>query len=106
MPQYKCIRPFLLQGKNADGTARPVRLCEVGEVIEYDGLPSDNLEPLCKVGKARRAEAEVQFDAQRRKAALNASQQNVGLAAAIAEMVAGAVRDALAHPTKAPAKDA
>lgn len=31
-------------------------LVPAGEIVEYDGLPAENLEPQCKVGEARYAE--------------------------------------------------
>lgn len=34
------------------------QLFEAGQVAEYDGLPADNLEPLCDEGRARAAEYE------------------------------------------------
>jgi hypothetical protein len=34
------------------------RIYEAGETAEYDGLPADNLEPLCDEGRARAAEYE------------------------------------------------
>lgn len=106
MPKYRCIRPFLLQGKDANGVPYPVRTIATGEVVEYDGLPSDNLEPVDKAGEKRREEAEEVFAAQRRKAALNASQQNVGLASAIAEMVAAAVAEAMKPARRAKSDEA
>lgn len=74
MPKYKCIKPFLYTKK--DGGAVSVRLYEAGSIVDFDGIPSSNLEPLDAEGRKAREAAEELFAEQRRDAALKAA--NIG----------------------------
>lgn len=66
-------------------------LYEAGQVAEYDGLPADNLEPLCDEGRARAAEYE-QSNKQRVATMIAANQESaVGDPAKFAEQFAKAL---------------
>ena len=88
MPKYKCIRPFLLTTKS-NGVAT-TKLYEAGAIVDYDGEPSDNLEPLCKEGEARRKAFDAERARKRREAALRATPQGDAFADALTEALEGA----------------
>lgn len=47
MPKYRVLQVSFIDN----------HLRQVDEVIDYDGLPSGNLEPMCDIGRARAVEA-------------------------------------------------
>lgn len=55
MPRYKVLRDSYINHV----------LVEEGSEVDYDGLPSDNLEPTCAEGK-KQAAAFIKADAERR----------------------------------------
>ena len=68
-------------------------LVEEGAVVEYDGAPSDNLEPMDKPAEAAAAQAataDVDSIARQRAAAAGASPDEVDTAAAISAASAAA----------------
>ncbi|SDC69030.1 small subunit ribosomal protein S16 [Massilia sp. PDC64] len=66
---------------------------EAGQVAEYDGLPADNLEPLCDEGRARAAEY-VESNKQRVATMIAANQESaVGDPAKFAEQFAKALAE-------------
>jgi hypothetical protein len=103
MPRYRCVKPFLLQTK-VDGKAVPPTLYQIGAEVEFDGLPSSNLEPLDKAGEEMRGKAEAEFAAQRRRAVLNATDSTRAMSEAIAEQISSAIAAALGGGTIKPAK--
>lgn len=104
MPQYKCIKPFLYT-KKANGIAT-TRLYDAGSIVDFDGIPSANLEPLDAEGRKAREAAEELFAEQRRDAALKAA--NVGGAVSaeamlskLAEMMAEMISASQSRKAKA-----
>lgn len=86
MPKYRCIKPFLYQGrKDAEGKAPAPVMYQIGDEVDYDGLPSSNLEPLCAEGEKMRDKAEAVFAKQRRDAKLAQAPAGQEMVAAIAE---------------------
>lgn len=85
-PRYKTLRRFLLTRKG-----EAPKLFEPDQEVEYDGLPSENLEPLNKAAEDRVAEAAAVFAKQRRDAAIRSAPGGDALAEALAELLAGAV---------------
>lgn len=49
MPKYRVLEKSLIGNQ----------IVEAGEEVEYDGLPSGNLEPLCDEGRAKAEEAKL-----------------------------------------------
>lgn len=49
MPKYRVLEKSLIGAT----------IVEAGDEVEYDGLPSGNLEPLCDEGRARAEEAKA-----------------------------------------------
>jgi hypothetical protein len=49
MPKYLVLEKSLIGNE----------IFEAGAVVEYDGFPSENLEPTCDEGRAKRAEYEA-----------------------------------------------
>lgn len=88
MPKYKCIKPFLYTRK-VDGVAT-TRLYEAGSIVDYDGHPSENLEPTCKEGEARRRAFDEIRAKQRRDAVMRATPQGDVFAEAIQEALEAA----------------
>lgn len=52
MPQEKTIPKYTVMEKSLIGN----EIFEAGAVVEYDGLPADNLKPTCDEGRKRRQE--------------------------------------------------
>jgi len=66
---------------------------EAGAEVEYDGLPADNLEPLCDIGRARAAEY-VQSNKERVARMIDANRESaVGDPAKFAEQFAKALAE-------------
>lgn len=76
------------------------RLCNEGEVVDYDGIPSDNLEPMDAAGEAaasKTAAAAAEDIARQKAAAVGADPdlaENVALVSAAATAAAGAIASA------------
>lgn len=51
MPQYRVVKTSLIEG----------RIVQPGALVDYDGLPGNNLEPTDKAGEARKAERAEQL---------------------------------------------
>lgn len=52
MPQDQEIPKYIVQEKSLVGN----EIFEAGAIVPYDGLPAENLEPTCDLGRARRQE--------------------------------------------------
>lgn len=86
MPKYRCVKPFLFQPpKDANGIAPGPILHAIGDVVEYDGLPSANLEPLDAKGEAMRDRAEAHFAKQAREAKIKQAPAGQEILAALSE---------------------
>lgn len=78
---------YLVKEKSLIGN----QLYEAGATVDYDGLPADNLEPLCDEGRARAAEYE-QSNADRVKTMIASNQESaVGDPATFAKQFAEAL---------------
>ena len=49
MPQYKVLERSHLKLRGMDAP----KLCERGEIVDYDGVPGSKLEPICAEAKRR-----------------------------------------------------
>ena len=74
MPRYRVARQSLIHGL----------VYEVGEEVDFFGVPSDNLTPLDAEGVHARADAEEQFRQERAAAAMRANPEAAALGAAVA----------------------
>lgn len=87
MAKYRVLVPSFLDNK----------LVQEGDIVDYDGTPSDNLEPMDKAGK-RAAEqanrADLEAIARQKIAAAGASPDDVDNAAAVSA-AANAAEEAL-----------
>ena len=79
MPRFRVARQSFIGG----------RVYERGEEVDYDGLPSDNLEPLDDEGRQARANAEREFAKQAEERALAANPSAAAWAAAADRRVQG-----------------
>jgi hypothetical protein len=90
MPKYR-VKELSLVGNE---------LFQAGAEVEYDGLPAENLEPLCDEGRAKYQEY-LDSNAARVEKMIKENQAGgvgdpAAFAAALAAMVTGAVTQALA----------
>lgn len=76
------------------------RIYEEGETAEYDGLPAENLAPLCEVGRARYQEYLDSNKARVAKMMENHADSSVGDAAAFAKQFMDALAAANAAHTE------
>lgn len=79
MPRYRVARQSLIHG----------RVYEVGEEVDFFGVPSDNLTPLDAEGVQARKDAEEQFRQERAAAAMAANPEAAALGASVAKALKG-----------------
>jgi len=85
MPKYKVLEKSLIGNE----------IHEAGAIVEYAGLPSENLEPQCDEGRAKYQEYLVTNNARVKAMKEQFSESAVGDQVAFAKMIATAVSEAL-----------
>ncbi len=87
MPKYR-VKELSLIGNE---------LFQAGAEVEYDGLPAENLEPLCDEGRAKYQEYLLSNEARLRQMVAQHADSAVGDPAAFAAAVTGAVKELIAQ---------
>ena len=92
MPKYKVLEKSLIGNE----------IFEAGSIVDYDGLPAENLEPQCEKGEAKYQEYLASNVERIRVMREQNSESGVGDTAVFAKLIAVAVAEALVS-SKAPA---
>lgn len=82
MPKYR-VKELSLIGNE---------LFQAGAEVEYDGLPADNLEPLCDAGRAKAREYVLSNEARVKQMLLENSPSQVGDPSAFAGAIAASIK--------------
>lgn len=83
MPRYKVLEKSYINN----------RIVEVGEEVEYDGLPAGNLEPLDKSG----AKAAAEYESTNAERVATMIEQNAPTASVDAQAIAAAVAEGVTN---------